>query len=134
MAPTRDLHARLAEAKAKAQQQREKQTKRLRRLATAERKLVKEERTARQMKWGRILDHLGLLDLDDAALQHVLTVAYRLVQDGRVRRAASETEAEVEQLIADRATLVLVGDDGQPLEAGDGTAHPPESDGVSPLG
>jgi hypothetical protein len=149
MAPTRDVHERLRLAKQDARKQIADGRQALRRAEAAERKQAKADREARRMKWGRILDQLGLLDHDDATVQQVLTVAYRLIQDGRVHwptpapscdalpQTDAAVQAEVDRLIAEGVTLVLVREDaeGQPGRSVDGTAHAPQAaHGVSPVG
>jgi hypothetical protein len=143
---TRDVHARIRLAKQDARKKIADGRQALRRAEAAERKQAKADREARQRKWGRILDQLGLLDLDDRALQEVLTVAYRLIQDGRVQwlepapscdvlpQTDAAVQAEVDRLIAEGVTLVLVRDDakGQPGTSVHGTAR--HAGGVSPVG
>jgi hypothetical protein len=101
-----------------------KKTHELARIAARQRAAAAKARAKRRLRWARILDHLGLLKLDDAALQEVLTVAYHLVQEGRVHRAASPAAAVQEQRLLDTELLVL----DPPLASAPCTPRPPSPD------
>jgi hypothetical protein len=113
--PTRQAD-RLAQAAAKAKAQRDAGQRKLNILRAAQRKADKAAQQQRCLRWGTILDHLGLLALDEATLIETLKVASRLVQDGRVSwcdpvpPGDGEVQAEIERLLADNVTLVLVRD------------------------
>jgi hypothetical protein len=101
-----------------------KQSQALAKITARQRAAAKHARAKRQLRWARILDHLGLLKLDDVALQEILTVAYHLVQEGRVHRAASPAAAAQEQRLLDTEVLVLT----PPLTVPSDTAGAPSND------
>jgi hypothetical protein len=101
-----------------------KQSQELAKITARQRAAAKHARAKRQLRWARILDHLGLLQLDDAALQEVLTVAYHLVQEGRVHRATSPAAAVQAQALLDAEVLVLT----PPLTVPSSTAGGPSPD------
>jgi hypothetical protein len=79
----------------------------LAKLAARQRAAAKQARVKRRLRWARMLEQLGLLNLDDAALQEVLTVAYHLVQGGHAHRATSPEVAVQEQAVLDADVLAL---------------------------
>ena len=118
---------RLAKAEAKAKAQRDAGQRKLQIIRAAQRKAAKAAHHQRRLRWGTMLDHVGLLALEDETLKEVLRVAYRLVQDGRVswRDPEFQTDAEVpaaiERLMANNVMLVLMREpdaNGQGTHAG----------------
>jgi hypothetical protein len=101
-----------------------RQSQELAKIEARQRAAAKQARAKRRLRWARLLDHLGLLQLDDAALQEVLTVAYHLAQEGRIHYAAAPEATVQEQALLDTEVLML----DPPLTVPSCTAYVPSPD------
>jgi len=77
----KDPKAALLAQKEAMKKQEDARKKRLAVIDAKLREVERKEATKRQLKWGRILDRLGILQLDDALVKEVLSWAYAHVRD-----------------------------------------------------